>query len=222
LISRLAYRAFISTLCLTLLTSCFFFRKRKTGSEQSSFSGFFQGPQAGSQIDAQLEELYAIPATQPPASVRPDPDVMVRKLLLRFRPEGATLAREIGRVEEYRLLLGGANEDFSKPPAEEYDATSLLAGMKVAEEICRGLVAPDPYQHPGWESILPKAPKAVWTNVVFLMQNILGIPSDDLVTSAIAELKDLVQNQADGQELANEHYIPACAALVVDAEALLL
>ncbi|MGE0174779.1 MAG: hypothetical protein AB7T49_18445 [Oligoflexales bacterium] len=207
---------------MTILTSCFFFRKRKTGAEENSFAGFFQGPQAGSQIEEQLDELYAIPAAHPPASVRPDPDVVVRKLLLRFRPEGATLAREIGRVEEYRLLLGGASEDFSKPPAEGYDATSLLAGLKVAEEICRGLVSPDPYQHPGWESILPERPSDVNENVTFLAQRILGVPTEDLNAEAISTLETLVNNQADGESLANDHYIPACAALVIDAEAMLL
>ena len=83
------------------------------------------GNQAGGAIDSELSNLYAMTTSHLPAAIRPDPDIYVRNLLLQYRPKGATLAQEIGQVEQFRLLMGGAPEDFAKAPATEYDATSF-------------------------------------------------------------------------------------------------
>lgn len=176
---------------------------------------------AGGADDSALSFLQEVPAVLPPAVIRPDPDVFVRRLLRQFRAEGSLVAQEIGRVEAFRLLLGGASEDFRTPPQETYDATSLLASQKVAEEICEGLVAPDSGRHPGWASILPEPPADVAGNVKFLAQRFLALPSSRIAPEVIAALKELVLSEGNqGAQYAS--YIPACVALSTDAEALFL
>jgi hypothetical protein len=222
-----------STACLVTLSlglqGCFifdFFGRKGGGSggggAVSGVLGQPLGSQAGGKDDAALAALYAVTTDVAPAAVRPDPDLMVRRLLRQFRPEGTTVARETGRVENFRLLLGGASEDFQTAPAETYDATSLLATLKVAEEICTGLVAPTSWQHPGWSTILPAAPRDLDTNLRWLAQRMTGVPSGKIADDSIASLRAITEDTADGDPLAHEHYVPACATLAVDAASLLL
>jgi hypothetical protein len=211
------------------LQGCFIFEffERKGGGSGgggavSGVLGQPLGSQAGGRDEAALAALYAVSTSIAPAAVRPDPDLMVRRLLRQFRPEGTTVARETGRVENFRLLLGGASEDFQTPPAETYDATSLLATLKVAEEICTGLVAPTTWQHPGWSTILPAAATDLDTNLRWLAQRMTGVPTSKIDDASIARLRDLTEDAAGGGAVALEDYVPACATLAVDAASLLL
>jgi hypothetical protein len=212
----------------SLLTSCFAFdaTSKKSGSKQgasnSSVLGASLGARAANANSAGLDALYAVASTHAPAPVRPDPDIAVRNLLLQYREAGSTVAREIGRVEQYRMLLGGANVTFTVVPQEGYDATSLLAELKVAEEVCESLVNPNGNEHPGWSSILPVAPEDMDTNLKFLAQRILGVPTARIDAASIATLKTIMATAKDDGKITNASYIPACATLILDAEALLL
>ena len=202
-------------------------RSRSTGESEesggsSSRAGGSIGSRAGGVQSTELAELHATATSLAPAAIRPDPDTVVRRLLLQYREEGATVARQIGEVEQFRRLLGGATEDFSVTAQVTYDATSLLAKLKVAETVCEGLVAPNGTAHPGWTSILPAAPDQSTTNLTFLAQRILGIPSEDIPAEVISSLTDILNASLMNGEIINASYIPVCAALVIDASALLL
>ncbi len=221
-----ARQAGVFILAVTL-SGCFFFRKRESGgksaaSSNSTVLGTPLGDRAGSADEAALQELYALTSPHAPAGIRPDPDVMVRRLLRQYRDEGATVAREIGRVEQFRLLLGGANEDFTTNPQETYDATSLLASYKVAEEVCIGLVDPRRDSHGDWETILPASPSDLQTNLLFLAQRFMGRPSEKIDSSVITQLSEIVRAGTPSGSYSYASYIPACAALAIDAESLLL
>ena len=212
------------SILLSSLTSCYFFRKRKPGtqSSQSGVVGESLGARAGGVDEAGLTALYAISTTQAPAAIRPDPDLVVRNLLLEYRQQGATVAREIGRVESFRMLLGGASQDFTIVPQKTYDATSLLAKMKVAEEICLGLVAPDESMHPGWTSILPSDPSEGDSNILYLAQRLTGVPSADVPAETRTSLAAILASAAeDDGSYSYESYIPVCTSLILDAESLL-
>ena len=208
------------------MAGCYFFRKKKASSAEETTTASVLGTpiddQASGPDELALQELYAITSQHEPAAIRPDPDQFVRRILLQYRSEGATIAREIGRVEQYRILLGGASEDFSTTPQETYDATSLLAIYKVSEEICRGLVAPDDWNHPGWATILPHGVTNVQGNVTWLAQRMIGKPTADIDASIITSLVNIVETGRAGESHTQEHYIPACATLLLDAESLLL
>ncbi len=216
----------IVIMCFSMsLAGCYFFNKRSVDSE--SQDGKSQevvesaaGETAGAGDDGLLDDIRASTTRHAPAGIRPDPDVFVRRLLLQYRAEGATVARQIGEVERYRLLLGGASEDFRVVPQEGYDATSLLADLTVASSICTGLVAPNSSQHPGWDSILPAPPDDFNTNLRFLAQRILGIPSQNISDEQFESLRQILFSK--GSQLSYESYSPVCAALIIDADALFL
>ena len=70
-------------------------------SKQSSQDGGFTPPpgdKAGGMDEAALARVRAIATDKPPAAIRPDPDLYVRRLLRQYRDEGPLVAREIGRV----------------------------------------------------------------------------------------------------------------------------
>jgi hypothetical protein len=222
---------------MQLLSGCYifnFFNKKSSsggGGAADVYTGTVIGQTLGSKAggpdEAALASIRAVPTTHAPAALRPDPDLFVRRLLLQYRDEGATVARQIGTVEQYRLLLGGASEDFSKMPQDSYDATSLLAVFKVAEEVCRGLVAPNQWEHEGWSTILPYSADKESENIAWLAQRIIGVPSSELSPTALSELQTIMDNEeayitenwwADGNAFAK--YIPVCATLALDAEAM--
>lgn len=221
------------------LSGCYVFeffnkkdKKSDTG-EHAVFTGAVigqpLGDKAGGPDEALLASVYATPAIEPPAALRPDPDVYIRRLLRQYRDEGATVARQIGAIEPFRLLLGGASQDFSKAPQEEYDATSLLAVFKVAEEVCKGLVAPYPAAHDGWVSILPHPAASINENVAWLAQRFIGLPSsmiDPAVVPALVNIINLEAAAVASEDWARGNpyaiYVPACATLALDAEALYL
>jgi hypothetical protein len=221
-------------LALTLLiygsTSCYFFDFFKTSERSGSGSavelpsllGKSLGSRAGGVDEAALAALYEVKTDHAPAAIRPDPDLYARRLLLQYRNEGSTIARQIGSLESYRGLLGGATDDFLKKPQEEYDATSLLATYKVAEGVCAGLVAPDPSNHPGWDSILPAAPVEWQENLKFLAQRFLGRPSDKIDSTILDALKTVLDQSMVAGQYSKNSYIPVCAMLSLDAEALFL
>lgn len=180
------------------------------------------GPKA-SNFDANiLESVYSETSDIPPASIRPDPDMYSRRLLLQYRQEGATVAREIGSIEGFRLLLGGASEDFQKNPQKDFDATSLLASLIVAEKICEGLVAPNDSQHIGWSSILPQDPSNWEENIKFLAQRFIGKRSENIDTSVLDSLKSIMDAYESSTSYSNSSYIPVCTTLAMDADSLLL
>lgn len=208
---------------MAFLTSC----HKVTTTKSKTNSTFETLPdlpfaRAGSPDETAVDALRGLTSLLPPAAVRPDPDLFVRRLLRQYRADGTLLAKEIGRVEDYRLLLGGATENFSTVPQETYDSTSLLASQTVASEICTGLIAPNSYSHPGWNTILPHDVADVSGNVQFLAQRIIGIPSQRLSNSALQALQQIVEMSAVQNAITLESYIPACIALTSDAEALLL
>ena len=212
---------------LLSLFSCSLFESKKSNAGKkagagSGVLGASLGDSAYGEDSALLEGVYAVNTPHAPAAVRPDPDLMVRNLLLQYREPGSTVAREIGRVEAFRMLLGGANVTFTVTPQESYDSTSILAGLKVAGEICRSLVDPSADEHPGWATILPTAPSNIDANLAFLAQRLLGVPSSRIDATAIASLKTIVQSATDEGVITAESYIPACTSLILDAEGLLL
>lgn len=210
----------------------FFTKKRNNGdSQEAVFSGAVLGQplgaKAGTLDDAAVAVVYAVKSIYPPAALRPDPDQVVRRLLKQYRSDGATIAYQIGLVEQYRLLLGGATTDFAKMPQETYDATSLLAVYKVSQEVCRGLVAPNQFEHRGWNSILPYPPENEHDNILWLAQRIIGRPSTEITDAKINALSAIMASEqasiatnwwASGQPYSK--YIPVCATLSMDAEAL--
>lgn len=224
---RLGVRMCLGLLALQGLSGCYVFKKKSIseGSKSASVGevlGASLGEKAGSMNEAALAQVYAVKTTHAPAGVRPDPDTFVRQLLLQYREQGAVVAREIGRVEQYRMLLGGASDNFSIVPQESYDATSLLAELKVAEEVCQGLVDPNSSLHAGWETILPADPKDTTTNIRFLAQRLKGLPSSTITADAITKLQAILQTALVNGQVTNASYIPVCATLLIDAEALLL
>ncbi|MES2746650.1 MAG: hypothetical protein V4655_14550 [Bdellovibrionota bacterium] len=227
-------RPYIRFYCLSALvvlslmgTGCSFFEKTesKSGGKQGAGSGVLGaslGAPASGEDAEQLTALYGVATTHAPAPVRPDPDLIVRNLLLQYRESGSTVAREIGRVEEFRMLLGGANVTFTVTPQETYDSTSLLAEMKVAGEICRSLINPSSNDHPGWATILPAEPTKLSENLSFLAQRFLGVPTDRIDPVSLETLTTIVNASKKDGAIKLESYIPACVTLVLDAEALLL
>ncbi len=197
----------------------------KAGAKQGAGSGVLGaslGLRASTENAAALDNLYAVTTTHAPAPVRPDPDIAIRELLLQYRESGSTVAREIGRVEQYRMLLGGANVTFTVVPQEGYDSTSLLAELKVAEEVCGSLVNPNDNDHPGWATILPADPSEIETNLRFLAQRILGVPSDRIDPASLATLTTIIGTAKESGKITKASYVPACSTLVLDAEGLLL
>ena len=194
IMKHLSKHFFMVLLISGLVQSCYFVDYFEASDQESeanavtdstgSVIGHTLGTKAGEKDDSALDAVYAAVSGIPPASIRPDPDMYARRLLLQYREEGSTVAREIGNIEGFRLLLGGASQDFQKTPQKEFDATSLLASLSVAERICEGLVAPDERQYPGWESILPADPSDWEANIKFLAQRFIGKPSAKIVAVA--------------------------------------
>lgn len=235
---RVGRLVLVATLSLPL-SGCylysFFKRDRHDGSGEQGATVFTGtvlgqpiGEKAGGPNEAALASVYAVATTHKPAPIRPDPDLLVRRLLREYRPEGATMARQIGQVEQFRLLLGGASQDFATAPQETYDATSLLAVAKVAEEACRALVAPSAWEHPGWSTILPYAPDDERANVVWLTQRVTGKTASQIDDTQVSDLlaimaSEKAQNSSSRtQGGAFDKYISVCTALALDANALYL
>jgi hypothetical protein len=147
---------------------------------------------------------------------------MARRLLRQFKPEGTTLARVIGDVENYRLLLGGAPADFLTFPADGYDATSVLANLKVAEELCTALIAPYSWRHTGWTTILPNVVTDKRGNLGWMLQRMTGVQSSRLSSSAIDSLVTILDNSNTDGVLMNEDYVAPCMAVMIDAQSLFL
>jgi len=199
--------------------------KSETNGEDGSSFVLPPGGLAGGVNETLLANVRKVTTDKAPAALRPDPDLFVRRLLRQYRSEGPLIARQIGSVENFRLLLGGASEDFRTAPQESYDATSLLAMQKVAEELCRSLVAPTEWEHPGWRTILPRSADATSANLRYLAQRLLGLPSSRIPADVMTDITKLTDAaRADPDDDANEFdiYVPACVALSTDAEALLL
>jgi len=207
-----------------LATGCYFFRKKKAGGSGSNavMSTVVTGPRASAVNRTLLDEIHAVRTEHAPAAIRPDPDVFVRRLLLEYRKEGATVARQIGLVENYRLLLGGASDDFITSPQEGYDATSLLAKLKVGELICEGLVDPSGGAHGNWTSILPHDVAEREANIRFLIQRLTGLPSPDIPEEKFASLLNILESQVSMEgKLDFSSYVVVCATLIIDSESLL-
>lgn len=238
-VGALAVRIWLLLMLSQALSGCYmfdFFKEKNRAGDSGATNGYTGGvagqplgSKAGAADEASLAAVYAVTTTHAPAAIRPDPDLYVRRLLRQYRPEGATIARQIGEVEQFRLLLGGASEDFSKTPQETYDATSLLAVFKVAQEVCRGLVAPNASEHGDWVTILPHAASAELANVQWLAQRILGRPSSQIDASIYDSLIAIMDAEEAGLAddwRTNNHpyakYIAVCATLALDAEALYL
>ncbi len=215
------------TMSLLGLSSCYVFRKRSTdeardSGENTAVIGKSLGLRAGEADLSALQDLYNLTSAHAPAGIRTDPDMFVRRLLLQYRELGSTVAMEIGRVENYRLLLGGANETFTVTPQENYDATSLLAQLKVADEVCTALVNPNGWTHRGWLTILPYPPTQTSLNIRFLMQRLLGVPSSRLDDAAQLQLQALLEGAKVEGQITLASYVPVCSTLLMDAEGLLL
>jgi hypothetical protein len=226
---------FFTKLAFVLLTfglpSCYFvdhFRRvRGEGeaanldNEEGDVLGQSLGPKAGARNQSALDSVWAVSTTHAPAAVRPDPDMMARRILKQFKPEGTTLARVTGDVENYRQLLGGAPADFITFPADGYDATSVLANIKVAEELCTALIAPSSWRHQGWTTILPYDVGNKRTNLTWLLQRFTGIYSTNLSSSSVDRLVTLFdQNNTDGV-VTTDDYVAPCMAVMIDAQSLL-
>ena len=218
-----AVKIFIATAALAVLAEgCYFLQERKFPLKEAASSdavlGLPLGEKAGGPDENGLQELYLLKTAIPPAALRPDPDLYARQRLREYRAEGKTIAKLIGDIEPYRPLLGGASEDFRTVPAETYDATSLLAVGKVAENICRALVDPNASEHPGWGTILPYDPTDFRGNLRVLAQKITGMPAAEVSDATLDALQDLMD--ADGLK-GTAAYVTPCVALLIDANSLL-
>lgn len=216
---------------ITLLQSCYFFNffdkeDQEAESQESIISGVVQGQtlgnKAGEASEEALNEIHAITTDIAPAAIRIDPDIYARKLLLQYHKEGTTIAKQIGKIENYRSLLGGASEDFQTKPQEEFDATSLLTTMTVATIVCEGLVNPNSWEHAGWKSILPATPDQWEKNIRYLAQRFIGKPSNSIDSTIITELKNILDTQDNEGGYSNGSYVSVCATLALDADALFL
>jgi hypothetical protein len=227
-------RRFLVCLILSgdLLSGCYFvesFRKKRGESEspvldeeQGEVLGQSLGAKAGVRNQASLNSLWAVSASHAPAAVRPDPDLLARRMLRQFKPEGTTLARVIGDVENYRELLGGAPTDFITFPADGYDATSVLANLKVAEELCIALVAPYSWRHTGWTTILPNDVSDKRGNLTWMLQRMTGVQSSALSSAALDSLLTILDNNNSDGTLTNNDYVAPCMAVMLDAQSLFL
>jgi hypothetical protein len=224
MLSKIFLVAFIA-----LLQSCyivdFFNHKSNDGSgdgedDPNVVLGLALPAKAGGRDEDILKEVYATPAKVAPASVRPDPDTFAKLSLRQFRSESATLARQIGKIEAYKLLLGGAPRNFSTPPSETYDATSVLATMRVAEELCRALVSPTGSDHQGWQSVLPEPASKRNENLRWLLQRFTGLESSKISSDQISALEKIMEK--DSGEYQSEDYVMPCVAIYLDARAMML
>lgn len=215
------------------LSGCYifnFFNKDDSSSSSSAtFSGTVAGQPLGSRAggvnSAALALVHAEETEYAPAAIRPDPDTYIRQLLRQYRAPGATIARQIGNIASYRLLLGGATEDFNKQPQDSYDATSLLTTFAVAQEVCIGLVSPNAWNHEGWETILPYSASDEDGNIRWLAQRFIGKKTSDIDEEKITSLKAILAAEESYVNYSSgnyDKYIPVCAALAMDAEALFL
>ncbi|MFZ9521182.1 MAG: hypothetical protein ACO3A4_11970 [Silvanigrellaceae bacterium] len=193
-----------------------------TESSESAAVDAIPFAKAGGEDAVGLARVHAESFASAPAAIRPDPDLYARRLIRQFRSDGNTMARQLGLVEQYRLMLGGASDDFRTVPQDTYDATSLLTLQKVAQEICISLVAPTSWRQPGWSTVLTEPPAQVEANVRSLMKRMLGISENSLDATAVADLVAMVNAEPVDGKIANESYITACTAIAMDAEALLL
>lgn len=225
-------RVSVAIAMLTAASGCGFFdyfKMKKSSGTSANYGtdvevyGYDLGPKAGGRDLSALNTIWSISTAYAPAAIRPDPDMYVRRLLRQYRSEGTTVARNIGLVEAYRPLLGGASQDFVTLPQETYDATSLLAMMLVAETACKGLVDPNSTDHPGWTTILPAAAADTDTNLKFLAQRFIGRPSSKIDASVITKLKALMYAaNSNSTNYSTTSYVAPCTALALDGEALLL
>lgn len=210
-------------LIATGLQSCYFFKPKKVS--QASPSGSIQGPAIAKAStgpdEAALASLALVTHEVAPAPVRPNPDAFARQLLLMFRSEGTGIAKQIGRVENYRMLLGGASDDFTTEVQATYDATSLLANLKVVEEVCTGLVDPSRNIHGDWQTILPADTSDVDTNIRFLYTRLMGVPSSAVPAADISDLTGILNQAATSAgNYDHEHYVSVCSAILLNAQML--
>lgn len=205
----------------TLALSCQWKKSLVENSESSSLDAI-PFSKAGGENATTLASVHASSMQSSPASVRPDPDLYARRLLKQFRTDGNTLARQLGQVEQYRLMLGGASDDFRTVPQETYDATSLLTLQKIAQDICVALLTPDSSKHPGWASVLPETPTNIQANIKYLMRRMLGLSESTLNSTSLTELVEMVNAFPDNGVITAKSYLTACTAIAMDAEALLL
>jgi hypothetical protein len=214
--------AAVGALIATVLLSACRFKSSVLEADNDTALDVIPFSKAGGENTSTLASVHASTMQSSPAAVRPDPDLYARRLLKQFRKDGNTLARQLGRVEQYRLMLGGASEDFRTVPQDAYDATSLLTLQKVAQEVCVALITPTTWEHPGWSTILPEPYSNVQGNVKFLMSRMLGFAESSLNSIAVTELVDMVNAFPEKGVITAKSYLPACTAMAMDAEALLL
>ena len=117
-------------------------------------------------------------------------------------------------MESYRLLRR-RSQDFTITPQETYDATSLLANLKVAEEVCLGLVARIGGNIRAGLN-LPSAPSKLSRPFLQRIKAFLPALSIQKQTS----LESLLQTALDEEGNVTYDYIPVCAALVLDADSM--
>ena len=219
------------------VSGCYFanFFKKKSSSNSTSAATYTSGGVIGTPLGAKaggpnyaaLAAVAAVATTHPPAVVRPDPDTYARSLIRQYRPESTVVAQQIGKVDQFRLLLGGAPQDFATAPQQTYDATSLLAVSKVAEQVCVGLVAPIPGVHGDWSSILPYPPSAEQSNIAWLAQRITGRPSAAIDSTMLQQLTAIMVAEEpylstytwnSGSPYGK--YVPVCTTLSLDSQSL--
>jgi hypothetical protein len=220
-------KSVIFTICILLLNSCYFFREDSvdSGAEKVTPSGVIGGPiaSAGGADSADLAQIYSIRgAGRQASSVRPDPDTYIVNLLSQFREQDFTFARVIGRLDAYRSLLGGANEDFTTIPTKTFDATSLLAHMNVAEEVCYAMVYPNEWYHGEWETLLPQPAANASENITYMLKSFVGLRDSDIEAEDISLLSEIFSLAQASDDLSLEHYVPVCTAILLDINFLLL
>ena len=208
---------------IVLFSIVFACRKGKSSSD-AALEALTQGlgDKAGTVDEVALASVHSVSTSTPPAALRPDPDLFARRLLRQFHPDDANGVKAIGSLEDFRPLLGGASLDFRTVPQETYDATSLLALVQVAKQVCTFVVNPNENEYPGWKSVLPYAPDKISENILFLSAKIKGMPDSRINQSVIDKLVNITKSAVGKGGIGYADYQSACTYLAIDAEALYL
>jgi hypothetical protein len=119
--------------------------------------------------DFYLQQIRSTSASLAPALIRPDPDLVMKNLLKSMTPNNLKLSKQLGVVEKYRLLLGGAPEDLSTSPQFNYDSTSLITIQSLSSTVCSYILSNSSFT---WSA------KDSQIGVSYLAQRITGLSSN--------------------------------------------
>ncbi len=183
-------------------------QNQKTTTSQEKTTDVLGDKALGAQ-DFYLQQIRNTPAALAPALIRPDPDLVMKNLLKSMTPSNLKLAKQLGIVEKYRLLLGGAPEDLSTLPQSNYDSTSLITIQALSSIVCTYILNNNSFT---WSA------KDSNTGVSYLAQRITGLSSNsDEFQQNLSAWKGLVTTTKSYSD-----YSSLCTTLMMDPYTLYL